>query len=106
VADRIAAAEAAISELRARLTRLEDPDRFLNDEVTCAVGGRAFSARALFRHAAMTPELRAAFRAAGIRDARQLGKALRRLSGRADLGVRPLHRGTDAQGAIWSMGRE
>jgi hypothetical protein len=103
-AERIAVLELAVAELREHMARLTDPDRYLNSEVARAVSGRAFSARGLFQHAATAPELRAAFVAAGIRDARQLGKALQRLSGRQDLGLRPLRRDRDAVGAIWSMG--
>jgi hypothetical protein len=57
-----------------------------------------FSARELFAHRVVAPELAAAFDAAGIRDARVLCIRLRQLCGSGLMRVK-----TDNRGAMWTV---
>jgi hypothetical protein len=90
--ERIAALERELQQLREQ-QRLE-----LVVTIASIVGsGCCFSARELFAHARVSPELAAAFADAGVDSGRVLGKLLRTLCGR---GLERI--GADEHGAIWT----
>lgn len=94
-----------IADLNDRIVRLEAELAALRQQrraalvraIAASIGpGIAFSARELFLHRVVNPDLAAALRDAGIKDARQLGKRLQQLRGSG------LDRiGADHDGAIW-----
>jgi hypothetical protein len=86
---------ARLRALRLEVAELEQRTREdLRRTIVTIVGpGVAFSARALFDHRVVSPELAEAFADAGLHNARQLGKKLRQLG--------LLRVGVDEHGAIW-----
>lgn len=91
LAGRIAALEHELEALR----RLEA----LAGTIATIIGpGVLFSARELFEYRLVSPELEAALEAAGIHNARQLGKRLRQACGAGLARV-----GADEHGAIWMV---
>jgi hypothetical protein len=85
---------AQIAWHRSELQRLEQEQRQAQHATIAAILGRvSFSARDLWDHQTVSPELAALFSALNIRNARQLGKRLPAL-GFARIG-------SDGDGAIW-----
>jgi hypothetical protein len=81
-----------------------DRDRALLEAIAHAVGGRAFSAVELIKHAVVDGNFRAALEAARIANPRQLGKRLRKASFTVSAG-RLEKIGKDAAGIVWSFVR-
>jgi len=92
IAARIAFHEAALAALK------QEQRAAIVAAIAITIGpGVTFSARELFQHRVVSPELAAAFSDAGIHNARVLGKRLRQLCGHGLDRV-----GADHDGAIWT----
>ena len=100
---------ARLREARATVAHLEQQQR---DELVATIAasvpaGYVFSARELFDHRLVSPELRQAFEDGGIHSVRQLGKRLRQLSANKTpefyLNVKLERVGDDHGGALWMI---
>jgi hypothetical protein len=100
-----------VQGLRADLNRGRAPSvDSLSDALlpvlAASVADKAFSAREVIQHAALVDGLlRAALAAAGLVNARKLGKWLRAIEGRALAGLRLERIGLDRDGIIWRVWR-
>jgi hypothetical protein len=78
-------------------------DTTLVASIVAVAGERVFTAGELIEHAAVDAELCEALAAVGARNAKRLGKALRRMDG-VDLGGWRIERvGQDRTGALWRV---
>lgn len=93
LADRIQGLEHELAALR------QQQQADLVATIVTVIGGHVvFSARELWQHQVVHPELRDAFRDAGIASPKQLGKRLRQCCG---CGLERI--GADRAGAIWTV---
>jgi hypothetical protein len=73
--------------------------------IAAAVADRAFSAAEVMAHAVYDEPLQRALAAAGISNARRLGKLFRRFEGSDIAGLQLQRIGSDYQGIIWRVAR-
>ena len=101
---------AEVRGLRADLARDRRPAAHAADHVAfmlalgAAVADRAFSAREVNQHAALVDgALRAALAAAGLVNARRIGKFFRTIEGQTIGGLRLDRIGSDSEGVVWRV---
>jgi hypothetical protein len=91
--------EALEAQLARRRSTRDGEDRRILAALSAAAGTRVFSSREVLRHAQSDDRLAAALREADISNARELGKALRRL----EQGGAVLRVGADRGGIVWAL---
>jgi hypothetical protein len=93
-------------DMRVRSGKFADPPNHVPLMLTIAatVADRAFSAREVNQHAALVDgALRAALAAAGLVNARRIGKFFRTIEGQTIAGLRLDRIGTDNEGVVWRV---